>query len=725
MSAPVLHPVTAIIPLVTPRAAIVLPGGGVALVIDHAPAALPSSGTVEGAGPWTALAWETAGGGAGLALLPAMPQHGARLTDGEGAVVAHVARPEHLDVTAAPLVGLLGDAGGTAGELLAFLRRHSGTVSSSLVVDFLARAAEHTGFVELALRTECGGLFLQGWSQSFEAGAAALLGVPGRDGDDIVMARFEREDILPPASGFCLYARLVDAEAPIPPAVYIHRTGRLERVDVVPTIAPALRGPAATAHVRAMLDRLQAPKATLDAFRRICRPRYGGLDTLSDYGGPVAAALDRVLRAADGTLLVSGWLLDPLSRVEHVLLKSSSDLYAPLHATWNLLPRPDLNHGFADTPRFAGLLDEREVMHGFICHASASPEQSAGALYLELVLDDGSCLFRPVEVMPCQGDGVLPAVLSGLFPDEPELPAIVETHLAPFFAGLARRVAPLRKVGRPAPLGPGKAGRDVGAIVPISGLAELQPLFAALAGTSDAEGMDITLVAGRAVAAEHRRALDDAFHFYGLTGDLVVVPDHATVAARLDAGVVAGTSPRVLVWQTSALPRGPGWLARLTAEADRLASGLVSPVLLYEDGSICFGGTRPEPGTRGAACLRAGFGGHALGAEGARPVFAGAAEIALLDRALLAAAGGFSGHLFGDAYTHLDLARRLRQAGGQAWCAGSIAFWMLEDPRPEDQTPFARMTRAVDAALIARRSQTRDIQARDIQARDNQEGVAP
>ena len=217
--------------------------------------------------------------------------------------------------------------------------------------------------------------------------------------------------------------------------------------------------------------------------------------------------------------------------------------------------------------------------------------------------------------------------------------------------------------------------------------------------------MDITLVASRGVAAEHRQALNDAFHFYGLTGDLVVVPDHANVAARLDAGVELGTSPRVLVWQTSALPRRSGWLERLTAEADRLESGLVSPTLLYEDGSIYFDGTRPELGTRGAACLRVGFAGHALEADRTLPVSAGAAEIALIDRALLGAAGGFSGHLLGDAYTHLDLARRLRQACGQVWCAATISFWMLEDPHPEDPTSLIRITRAVDAALIARRNQ--------------------
>ncbi len=689
--------------VLSPAAAIILPGGRVALVIERSPVALPASGTVDGAGSWTALSWEAERGRSGVALLPSLPPHEARLVTGEGETVARLERPGHLDVTAAPLLRLLRAGECDAASLMSFLQAHAASVSSGLLADFVAKAAEREGFVELVARTECGGLFLQGWAQSVDAETPRIIGIPGHDGRDIAVARFDREDILPPASGFCLFAKCVDPDAPLPQALYVHRDGGLGRLDLVPASEAMLRGAAATGHVRSMLGRLQAPKSTLSAFRRVCRPRYEGEDTLSGHAGPVAAALDRVLRAADGTLLVSGWLLDPLSRVEHMLLKSRANLYAPLHESWTLLPRPDLNHGFSDNPFFAGLLDDRDVMHGFVCHAPARPDQSDGDLYLEIVLDDGTCLFRPVAVTPCQGEGVLPAVLSGLSPDEPELSVIVETHLAPFLAGLGRRVDPLWKIGRPVPLGPGPAGRDVSTVMPIAGIAELQPVFAALAGTSDAEGMDITLVAGRRAAAEIRTALDDAFRFYGLTGNLVVVPDHATIAARLDAGVGSGTAPRILAWQSSALPRGPDWLARLKMEAERLDRGLISPVLLYEDGSVYFSGARPDFGARKASCSRAGFGSHALRQDGVRPVSAGAAEIALVDREVLAASGGFSGHLFGDSHTHLDLARRLRRAGGTAWCAASIAFWMLEDPRPEDRSPFALMTRAVDAALFARR----------------------
>ena len=149
---------------------------------------------------------------------------------------------------------------------------------------------------------------------------------------------------------------------------------------------------------------------------------------------------------------------------------------------------------------------------------------------------------------------------------------------------------------------------------------------------------------------------------------------------------------RILAWSPSTLPKGAGWLARFLDEAAGLrVPGLVSPALTYEDGSIYFGGATGQPGEwleRGAP----------------REVTAGAAEIALIDRDALRRAGGFSGHLFGDAHAHADLAERLRRAGFATWCSGSVEFWMLDDPAA-DPTPLDRMIRQVDDALLQRRMQ--------------------
>jgi hypothetical protein len=77
--------------------------------------------------------------------------------------------------------------------------------------------------------------------------------------------------------------------------------------------------------------------------------------------------------------------------------------------------------------------------------------------------------------------------------------------------------------------------------------------------------------------------------------------------------------------------------------------------------------------------------------------------VALIDRAALAAAGGFAGPLFGDAFAHLDLAGRLARQGVGTWCSGAVEFWILEDGAAEPQSPLARIVERIDAALIERR----------------------
>ena len=95
---------------------------------------------------------------------------------------------------------------------------------------------------------------------------------------------------------------------------------------------------------------------------------------------PVAAAFDALLQAPDGALLALGWMLDPLRRVDRVLVKSTGNLYAPIHASWCALPRLDLHQGFGADPRFQGLLDEHDCLHGFIAHAPALRAETEGAV---------------------------------------------------------------------------------------------------------------------------------------------------------------------------------------------------------------------------------------------------------------------------------------------------------------------------------------------------------
>lgn len=708
--------------------AILLHGGRALVLFEGATIAPPRAGQLGGAGvasEWTAESWrvETEAGPrwCGLAVVDVLPQGGGELVGASGLRRWHVPGGLSVDISPQPLADLVRKAGVDRRRVFEFLMRQliEGCASDSAEAQahrvfargFFTAAAERDGFIEILAEPDCGGIVAQGWSMSLPTGPVMLASVAGDLAVQTVeAAHFERDDILPPGVGFCLYGKdWRVARAGEIDAVFFEKEGRLLRLDVVSRSVIRFEGAEATGHVGHMLPRLQGPEPTLRAFRRICRPRFAGEDTLSRTDAPIALGLDALLQAPDGGLLAFGWLLDPLRRVELAIVKSTGNLYAQLQKSWIRLPRPDLCSGFASDPRFAGLLDPQNALYGFIVHVPPPRGRTKGAqVYLELCLDDESCLFRPLTVTAFEDPERLPQILAGLSHTEPELARIIEEHLAPFLEAVPPRAPALARAAaaRPVPLGVQRPARDVSALMPVRGLAELQAVFGLLGGTPDAEALDLTLICSRDAAADLMRPLDEAFRFYGLSGALVIASERDTLAARLDAGVAATEGRWVLAWSPQALPKHRGWVEALCAEAEALeAPGLLSPALTYEDGSVCFAGAQRAASGRTAEPLSAlaGYAGGWLARGLPARAAAGAADIALLDRGLLAAAGGFAGHLFGEGYAHLDLAARLRAQGAETWCSGLVEFWMLETAQAEEATPLARLLREVDASLLKRR----------------------
>ncbi len=706
--------------------AILLYGGRTLLLMEGCDTPPPDAGALIQPGgealTWTSECWPIEAEGAprwcGIAVVDALPTAGAELRSPSQPACWRFGALPRIDVAPHPLAEFVRKAGVDRHAVFAFLVRRlidgcpadttEAQAHRAFARGFFTAAAERDGFIEIIATPEGGGVFAQGWSLSLQAGPATLASVAG----DLVVhevdvALFDRDDILPPGHGFCMFDKAWRGGfAANVDAVFFEKDGRLLRLDVVTGALARFEGAGATGHVAGMLPRLCGPAATLGSFRRICRPRFTGEDTLSGTRAPISAGFDSVMQAPDGGLLAKGWLLDPLRRVRLAILKGDTRFYAQIQTTWIRLPRPDLCDGFGADPRFAGLLDPEDALYGFIVHAPANAHPVEDAqFYLELVLEDDSCLFRPLAVTPFASGERLPQVLAALSPTEPELGRIIEEHLTPFLASVPPRSrAPSSSRGaRPIPLGGAGPARDVSAIMPARSMAELQPVLGLLAGAPESAALDLVLVASRAHAAEMLKALGEAFRFYGLRGALVIASDRDTTAARLDAGVEATTGARVLAWTPSVLPKTPGWLARLVAELDDLpAPGLISPLLTYEDGSICYGGAgAAEPGP---ICAVAGYGADWLDLGAPRPLAAGAADIALVDRETLAHAGGFAGRLFSDAYARIDLADRLRRTGADTWCSGAVQFWMLEDPHLAEPDPFARVLEQLDAGLLRNRA---------------------
>lgn len=690
---------------------VLLPGEPCALYcFQGLDAPLLTNGTADGA-HWQAVCWTGAGGLHALAVLATTTVSDLEVAAHQGGETLHLGRPGRISTDAVALAQFLSATDAPLSDIMALLDAGLGTgpgkPGANRFMEALLRETSDTdGFVEISVRPECGGLFLQGWSHTALRGSVNLLGQA--TGLKAVACGFTRDDILPPASGLCLFVSDWDGRIDGNSTLFVESEGRPLRLEILAGAGQPVEGLAATDHVQAILPRLKGPAGALAEFERICRPRFTGENTLADHPGATTAAVDRILNTPSGGLFVTGWLLDPLAQVERVILKSTGGLYAPLQDRWHRMERPDLNAAFEPDPRFSGLLDPRERLHGFVCAIQAAPHELDGSqVYLELVLADQSCLFLPCDLTPCAGHGAAHPVIASLASHDPALSSLISQHAAPFL-----ETVPVRR-RRPAQvavqaLGGGMAGKDVCAVMPVSDIAHLQPVMSSLAGTPEARALDIVLVLGRDGAVGLAEDLDHSFRFYGLTGALMLVPDHETLAARLDAGVAATDADKILVWQPAVLPKAPGWLDHLEAASKDSGDGaIVSPLLVYEDGSIYFGGSAVGSGPEGTACAFLGFERHRIASGDPRPASAIPAEIALIDRAALLDVGGFAGRLWGDKYIGQDLSLRLAERGARPWCVPQVEFWML-DATSAEQRDIQNMTDRIDEALIARRKSTKD-----------------
>ncbi|MDQ1900559.1 hypothetical protein RAH32_08890 [Paracoccus sp. WLY502] len=689
-------------PALVPDLAIILPGGRTLLALSDLADALPPQGSC-GDASWQAVCWPVQNGRAGLAVVQA-PLVGTQWLRAPGGEECEIAAPRALDVAPAPLADFVRRHGLNSREVFDFLAATladdapAGTRSGDgdFAARFLSLAAEAGGFVEILACPGTRGLFAQGWAMSLGAGRHRLARLDGTlslcDAD---VALFARDDIPPPGMGFCLFSLDWETDLNGLDCLFYEQDGTLKRLEVVRGSVLRLAGDAATDHVRHMLPRLAGDEGGIGIYRRICRPRYQGVDTLSLTTLPIAAAFDAVFQAPSGGLLATGWLLDPLRQVERVIVKSTAGLYAPLQDCWSPLPRADLNQGFGGDPRFARLLDPADTLHGFVAFASGTPRRGNEEFYLELVLADKSCLFHPLKITGPEGREMLPQILAALPLHDPALDRIVDEMVAPFLAQLPARPRKTRGAQRPIPLS--EIAGDVTAVVPLDRLDHLQPMMALLSGTPEAGRLDLAIVMTRGGAGEAARRLRDLFSFYGIRGRLLIV-DQTDLCARIEAGLALATGARVLIWQPSALPMGPGWLDMLESELAGLGRpGLISPTLVYEDGSVFYGGD----GVAGDSATMLGYPQGWLTGGAPRPMAAGAAQLALIDRQAMVQAGGFAGRLYSDGLAHRDLACRLHDQGFGTWSSRGVNFWMLEDlPRAADAV--GALLERIDSALIGK-----------------------
>lgn len=575
----------------------------------------------------------------------------------------------------------------------------------AFLLAFLNAVSVHDGFIEIIGRPECEGLLLQGWSMHLEPGVLDFGCLhTGLETFEAAVACFERPDLLSTACGVVAFmkdARSVDVNGLS--RVFFTSNGTYYHLDVVEKRLVLFEQVAA--HLKDMVPRLQGPAAPVGMLKRVCRPRFPGHETVSSFAAPLRLAPDVVLHAPGSGIFISGWLLDPRQSVRMVLLKSTGNFYARIDQTWARSPRPDVTSGFASDALFTDLLRPWENQHGFLAFV---PRQQAIAAdevhYLEVVLEDESCVFLPLKFSEVDPQVLLRQILDSISIDDPAIEHIVASHLGPLVSALTTSrppAAPASAIsfGRP------PAHPRVSAIVPLScGWANFDINLARFAGDPDFRQVELIVVAPQSQGSCVAQALRRYGPFYDAGGVLVLSAEPLDFASALEAGSRFARAEQLLFLSPSVFPQENGWLGRLIevieTETDAAAA---SPTLLYEDDFVRFaGGADADHGDDGVAGDRfRGYGRHWLHGERTQAVSAGTAECCLVRKNVFQALAGFSHEFLESDLRNRDFGLRLQGAGGRLYWVPSLRLYAADDDQAEPQDHWTRVRRLIDAWSFA------------------------
>ncbi len=626
-----------------------------------------------------------------------------------------------IEIDIAPLFPQLRAAGAELATVFDFLQRvllapPTGAVSNRarrFLFGFLNSISAHDGFIEILGRPDGDGLMLQGWAVHLPAGAVdiAIAGA-SFDTEAAVVAKFERNDLLASARGTLVYAKDARIEQlKSVQRVYFRAGPAYYHLDVIEN-RTVLDAPAAAAHLKDMLGKVEADPPTARALKRVCRARFPGHETVSTLSAPLRIACDVALHANGSGIFLSGWLLDPTRLATMVLLRSTAGFLARLDDSWSRLPRRDVSDGYAADPLFAGRLKPDDVHHGFLAFVPwTAPVQPDEAHYLELVLEDETSAFLPLGFEAGDTTATLRRILGSINVDEPAVESIIAAHVGPIATALSANRGAAAAASARVPFGTAPERPDVTVIVPLTGpRPDFDVNLARFGGDPDFRRVELLVVVPRAHAEPIAALLRRFGPFYGLGGALVMADGPLDYFDALELGARSAAAELLLFLAPTVLPSGRGWLSRLIDALKRVPdTGLVSPTLLYEDDSVRYAGSKapsgPDPVQTAGAF--AGYSRHWLKSAELGAVWAGTAECALIPRRLFLGSGGFSRELIGPDLKNADFALRLGAHGATSYWTPEVSLYALDDaPAEETGEYWTRVGRLVDRWEFGRKWST-------------------
>ena len=567
------------------------------------------------------------------------------------------------------------------GFVEAILGDAAGPARIRAIAAMVRLAARPTGFIEVCGPGQDDEVFVQGWATDLPAGRIRVLAASEPPVlTELASASYEREDLSGRGKGFAGLLQHASLGDPASLTQFLYRGDDGWRTVDIYEQRKMIAARDVPVHLRSLLPRAVGPEDVLARLRRTAH-RFDGRETVSQLQEPVRLGIDVAVHVPGAGILVAGWLLDPKNRVEAVRLRAGSESVV-ISNDWTRLARADVAGAYANDPLFRSL-STNSRLSGFLAFgrmASAEPESA----HLELDLGGNQPpSFFPLTIAEAPPREALAGLLQSVDIRSGAAETIVERQFGPMLRSLERLPAVASEV------------TDIGAFYPAAPIAlviggdervgEALSLLALLAIDPFARTLPIVLAAPSDAIAPIAGEIRRLATFYRLSMRLVPTGPGSDVYDALESGAGATGADTIALLSIHVLPGTADWLSRLL-QTYRLRGKrhLVSPTILFEDGSVRWAGSRLDKydGRRELKHPRVGYPRTALAGAALEEVSAGTLDCCVLPRASFLAADGFAHGYLGLAAKNVDMALRIRLAGTPALWEPEVEMLCAEDATP-------------------------------------------
>lgn len=566
----------------------------------------------------------------------------------------------------------------------ALIAANSEVRNQAVAAKLVMHVARRDGYVEMLGQFDEGDFYIQGWSKEPPLGRNRVFVFDGAlRVADLSCCLFERKDTGGKAPGFAgLLDKVEGVGASAIRSLFFRGRNGWTKVDVHErgTVSPARALPG---HLRALLPRLNASGGARGKLEKASQ-RFDGRETVSELDVPVRIGVDFCAATHCGSVVISGWLLNPEDHAEAVYLRAGARS-SRLDRTWTTQNRPDVTDTFETLSPFLGAAAGRD-RHGFLAFVPDIGGNAEDKPYLEVVLRDGRSAYAPIALGRTSLRSALRHLVAGLDPTIASATDIIERQFLPLLGAVSLSAPSVSEV---TDLGPMQDAPPTSIVIGSDGsIDKLRTLLPVLALDPFLSGTPIVVCAPETAIDEQFQEIARLGSFYGLALRIVRAGTVEDTLDAIQAGLHAAPSDTVACLGSGVVPLGPGWLDTLVAEHDKRGGGcLVTPTVLYEDDTIRWAGTWIDRADE-AYVLKQHYVGYPrrtlMGAE-ASEVVAATFDCCVVSKSAFLASGGFARNYLGTDEKGLDATLKLRSAGIKSFWVPQVEMVHPEDGQGSDR----------------------------------------